>query len=168
MRQLSYNLLHASFLGPDQSAPQFNLSRRRSVLLSLTNSYGRTGMPTGKLQALVYDILPLEEGAWKRCSECGTLDQLHTPSIAFEGRCKPAVLGVWISYYTFESVATTLAESPSSSLSTVVGLVRSTPLTECRPGPRPKPKILTTEGVRRRWNQKINCPDWHWCTHSGT
>ena len=24
-----------------------------------------------KLQALVYDILPLEEGARKRCSECG-------------------------------------------------------------------------------------------------
>ena len=24
-----------------------------------------------KLQALVYDILPLEEGAGKRCSECG-------------------------------------------------------------------------------------------------
>ena len=26
-----------------------------------------------KLQALVYDILPLEEGAGKRCSECGSL-----------------------------------------------------------------------------------------------
>ena len=26
---------------------------------------------THKLQALVYDILPLEEGAGKRCSECG-------------------------------------------------------------------------------------------------
>ena len=25
----------------------------------------------GKLQALVYDILPFEEGAGNRCSECG-------------------------------------------------------------------------------------------------
>ena len=29
-----------------------------------------------KLHALVYDILPLEEDAGKRCSECG-LDSLH-------------------------------------------------------------------------------------------
>ena len=28
---------------------------------------------TPELQALVYDILPLEEGAGKRCSECGLL-----------------------------------------------------------------------------------------------
>ena len=28
-------------------------------------------LPDYKLQALVYDILPLEEGAGKRCSECG-------------------------------------------------------------------------------------------------
>ena len=28
-------------------------------------------MGEGKLQALVYDILPLEEGAGKRCAECG-------------------------------------------------------------------------------------------------
>ena len=31
----------------------------------------RTRRGHGKLQALVYDILPLEEGAGKRCSECG-------------------------------------------------------------------------------------------------
>ena len=105
--------------------------RRRSVILSLTDSYGRgTGMPTGKLQALVYDILPSEVGAGKRCS------------------CRKPVFGVWISYYTFESVATTPAESPSSGLSTVVGLVRSTPLTECRPGPDRRPlKNYWTEGA---------------------
>ena len=41
----------------------------------------------GKLQALVYDLpesgaRSVEEGAGKRCSECG-------------GRCRKAVLGVW-------------------------------------------------------------------------
>ena len=30
-----------------------------------------------KLQALVYDILPLEEGAGKRCSECGYALDFH-------------------------------------------------------------------------------------------
>ena len=34
-----------------------------------------------KLQALVYDILPLEEGAGKRCSECeGECDSIKRPS----------------------------------------------------------------------------------------
>ena len=35
-----------------------------------------------KLQALVYDILPLEEGAGKRCSECegGECDSVKRPS----------------------------------------------------------------------------------------
>ena len=49
-------------------------------------------MVLAKLQALVYDILPLEEGAGKRCSECGCqlygkhcfvhrkLDCVHTAS----------------------------------------------------------------------------------------
>ena len=33
-----------------------------------------------KLQALVYDILPLEEGAGKRCSECGAVNvEVLTP-----------------------------------------------------------------------------------------
>ena len=67
-----------------------------------------------------------------------------------QGRaCRKPVLGDWISYYTFESVATTPAESPSSGLSTVVGLVRSTPLTECRPGPdrRPLKNRYWTEGA---------------------
>ena len=35
-----------------------------------------------KLQALVYDILLLEEGAGKRCSECGSECGCHTPGIA--------------------------------------------------------------------------------------
>ena len=30
----------------------------------------------GKVQALVYDILPLEEGAGKRCSECGVMGRV--------------------------------------------------------------------------------------------
>ena len=38
-----------------------------------------------KLQALVYDILPLEKGAGKRCSECVS---------DCGGRCRKAMLGV--------------------------------------------------------------------------
>ena len=38
-----------------------------------------------KLQALVYDILPLEEGAGKRCSECGSYP-VSVPSIQLTWR----------------------------------------------------------------------------------
>ena len=34
------------------------------------------GRRDSKVQALVYDILPLEAGAGKRCSECGGIAQL--------------------------------------------------------------------------------------------
>ena len=44
-----------------------------------------------KLQALVYDILPLEEGAGKRCSECVSLPW-SSPVYVGEPWCVP--LGV--------------------------------------------------------------------------
>ena len=52
-----------------------------------------------KFQALVYDILPSEEGARKRCSECDYNPTVGTVSIAFrhlppkEG-CRKPVFGV--------------------------------------------------------------------------
>ena len=54
-----------------------------------------------KLQTLVYDILPLEEGAGKRCSECG-------------GRCRKAMLGVWHSQTTTVKEVGRTAEGESS------------------------------------------------------
>ena len=55
-----------------------------------------------KLQALVYDILPstLEEGAGKRCWSVGLCQTpstgLRHPSFNFGGRCRKAMLGVWV------------------------------------------------------------------------
>ena len=40
----------------------------------------------GKLQALLYDILPLEEGAGKRCSECGSRAVRPNKPYGFRGR----------------------------------------------------------------------------------
>ena len=45
---------------------------------------------TPKLQALVYDILPLKEGAGKRCSECGLpLNSKHWFTTSFLWRMVP-------------------------------------------------------------------------------
>jgi len=57
----------ASEGGPVPQAPTTEPGRAAPrVPPSIVPRYNR-----GKLQALVYDILPLEEGAGKRCSECG-------------------------------------------------------------------------------------------------
>ena len=52
----------------------------RNSMLCLTAQRAQTrpekGKPLPKLQALVYDILPLEEDAGKRCSECDPVQAL--------------------------------------------------------------------------------------------
>ena len=59
-----YDVLHNP--SSDQSAMSCNLPSEEATVAA-------------KLEALVYDILLLEECAGKRCSECGC----HTPGIAF-------------------------------------------------------------------------------------
>ena len=51
----------------------------------------------GKLQALVYDIIPLEEGVGKRCSECGSGEE--DGSISGHVRCSC----VWV-YLSFDQL----------------------------------------------------------------
>ena len=49
-----------------------------------------------RLKALVYDILPLEAGAGKRCSQCDS-NHWFTTSFLLEEGCQKARLAVWSS-----------------------------------------------------------------------
>jgi len=103
-----------------------------------------------KLQALVYDILPLEEGAEKRCSECGdgsnsrhcfttsflwrkvpksaarSVWMSQTPSTAlrhpsFGGRYRKAVLGVW-GWLKLQALVYDILPSTTAVFSYAIGL----------------------------------------------